>query len=161
MRADIFNQVYEDVADANNITASADTIDVSAQPLQLDVPFDTTLSSGQERLFQVTVPFDRTLRVTIESSSDEASTELFLKHLTAPTSTNFDAASRGGLAPEQVAIIPATQPGEYLVLVRGFAMPDPDTPVLTASTIGRLKEVWQGEPERRRWRNLSANVRGE
>ncbi|MCH5373133.1 MAG: hypothetical protein JJ992_04105, partial [Planctomycetes bacterium] len=129
VRADIFNQVYEDVADANNTTASAGTVNVVARELQLGVVHETTLSTGQERLFQVTVPLDRTLRVKLNSSSDESSTELFLRHGAAPTSTAFDAASRGSLAADQVAIVPATKPGVYYILVRGFAMPESDTPV--------------------------------
>src|SRR5262249_33486410 len=119
VRADIFNQVYEDLNDANNATTSAGTTAVSAEPLPPGVALETTLSAGQERLYQVSAPLDQTLRVTARAGDDRAANELYVRFGAAPTSAVFDAASSAGLAPQQVAVIPATQPGVYYVLVRG------------------------------------------
>src|SRR5262249_30883517 len=124
-----FNQVYEDLNDANNATTSAGTTAVSAEPLPLGVALETTLSAGQERLYQVSAPLDQTLRVTARAGDDRAANELYVRFGAAPTSAVFDAASSAGLAPQQVAVIPATQPGVYYVLVRGHTEPGPDTPV--------------------------------
>ena len=46
VRADIFNQVYEDVADSNNTSASPSTMQLTAPFLTLDVPLPTTLGTG-------------------------------------------------------------------------------------------------------------------
>src|SRR5262249_6489818 len=130
VRTDIFNQVYEGPdGEKNNTTASADTLQVTVTPLTLGVPYATTLSSGQSRLLQVTVPLDVTLRVTLSSDAAKSANELFLRYNDAPTSATFDAAYQGGLAPSQTAVIPSTQPGVYYILLRGFSEPAADTPV--------------------------------
>ena len=129
IRTDIFDQVHEDVGDANNTQTSEDVISIGAESIQLDVPVASTLSTGQERLFQISVPLDRTLRVTLTSSDVESATELYLRQGSAPTATKFDATSQGGLAAEQIAVIPSTEAGTYYVLVRGFAMPNLETPI--------------------------------
>src|SRR5262249_39649823 len=128
VRADVFNQVYEGVNDSNNAATSADAVDVVAAPLYLGVPLATTPGSGQERLYQLTVPLGRTRRVTVTAADDSAAEEVFLRHGAAPTSTVFDAGSKGELASRQLAVVPATEPGVYYVLVRGFSMPSPATP---------------------------------
>ncbi len=128
-RTDIFNQIYEREFDANNTLASAETVSVTVEQLQLDAPFDTTLSTGQSRLFQVTVPHDQTLRVSLTTDAIGASNEIFLRYDTAPTIAEFDAAYEGGLDSDLQAIIPSTDPGVYYVLVRGFSEPADDTPV--------------------------------
>ncbi|MCA9137966.1 MAG: hypothetical protein KDB00_14440, partial [Planctomycetales bacterium] len=123
VRADIFNQVYEAGADANNDAASPNIVAVTAEELQLGVPLSTALNVDQEMLFQVVVPLDRTLRVNVKSDRDDTALELYLRQGTAPTSTAFDAASQGRLTAEQVAVIPSTSPGIYYILVRGFSVP--------------------------------------
>ncbi len=129
VRADVFNQLFEDTDDANNITASPNTLDADVQEVLLSELFDTTLSMGQQRLLKVNVPVDQTLRVTLRTDSDEAANELFLRHEAAPTGTVFDASYEGGLQPSQTAIIPSTQPGVYYILLRGFTEPQDDQPV--------------------------------
>ncbi len=128
-RTDIFNQVYEREFDANNALASAETISVTVEQLQLGVRHPTTLSTGQTRLFQVTVPHDQTLRVTLSTDADKSANEIFLRYDAAPTIASYDAAYEGGLDSDLQAIIPSTQPGVYYVLVRGFNEPADDTQV--------------------------------
>ncbi len=129
VRADIFNQVFEDEADANNTTASPDALAVSVDELVLGVLRATTLNTGQSRLYQVTVPLGATLKVTLSTSAAGASNELFLRHGAAPTSALYDAAYQGALAATQTAVIPSTEPGVYYILVRGFNEPASDTPI--------------------------------
>ena len=128
-RTDIFNQIYEREFDSNNALASAETLDVTVQPLQLGVPYDTTLSTGQSRLFQVTVPHDQTLRVSLSSEAEGSANEIFLRYDAAPTIASFDAAYEGGLDSDLRAVIPSTDPGVYYVLVRGYIQPADETPV--------------------------------
>ncbi|MEM9586008.1 MAG: CARDB domain-containing protein, partial [Planctomycetota bacterium] len=129
VRTDIFNQVYEREFDANNTLPSAETLDVTVPALELDKPLTTTLSTGQTRLFELEVPFDQTLQVTLSTDAEDASNELFIRYDAAPTIAAFDAAYEGGLASELRAVIPSTQPGKYYVLIRGFSQPADDTPV--------------------------------
>ena len=96
VRADIFNQIYEGLNEANNRTTSADAIHVGVDAMELGLPYRTTLSTGQVRLLQVTVPANETLRVTLQSSDPRAVTELYLRHGDVPTSTQYDAAYEGG-----------------------------------------------------------------
>jgi len=130
VRTDIFNQIFEDLNEANNRLVSAGVIDIGVDSLELGVPLDTTLSAGQQRMFQVTVPADQTLRVTLSSASKEATNELYLRHGDVPTSTVFDAAYQGALGADQIAVVPNTRPGEYFVLIRGFSVPEDDNPVV-------------------------------
>ena len=58
--------MYEDQADANNATTSAEVVNVTVDEIQLGIPFETTLSTGQQRLLQVTVPTNQTLRVSVQ-----------------------------------------------------------------------------------------------
>src|SRR5262249_22295745 len=96
VRTDIFNQVYEGTGEANNTTASGTTVTVSAESLQLGVALATTLDPGQDRLFQVVVPQNQTLQVSVQSGSSTAANELFIRALAAPTGTVYDAASKAG-----------------------------------------------------------------
>jgi hypothetical protein len=129
VRTDIFDQVYEREFEANNRTASADTLTVAVPEIRLGVPFATTLSAGEQRLFQIRVPQDQTLQVDLTSDAQKSANELFLRYNAAPTPVKYDAAYEGGLAADVRAVIPSTQPGVYYVLIRGFAEPADDTPV--------------------------------
>ena len=129
VRADVLNQLYEETGDANNTVASLGTIATQVDQLELGVPLPTTLSAGTSRLFQVSAPLDRTLRVSLTSRAATATNELFVRRNAAPTSAIYDAAYEGGLAASQTAVIPSTQPGTYYVLVRGHSQPAPLTPV--------------------------------
>jgi hypothetical protein len=46
-----------------------------------------------------------------------------------PTPFLFDAIYNGPLQPDQVAVIPTTEPGTYFVLIRGQSEPGPNTPL--------------------------------
>ena len=129
VRTDIFNQIYEDTGETNNTTASADTLDVSAISIELGVPFDSELFSGQQRLLQLTVPAGQTMRVRLRSPHQDAAHELFIRHSAAPTPAVFDASYSGGLAANQTAIVPDTKPGVYYVLVRSHSEPLEPAPI--------------------------------
>jgi len=130
VRTDIFNQVWEDLNDVNNKTASPTTLTVGVEEIVLDIPHDITLSTGQDRLLQVTVSQDQTLCVTLTAGDEQAANELFVRHLAAPTSAAYDAGYEGGLSPVQKATIPLTEPGVYYILVRGFSEPADNTPAM-------------------------------
>lgn len=129
VRPDIFNQVYEGENEANNRTTSADPLNVAVRELQLGVPLETTLNTGQERLYQVNLGLDQTLKVNLTSTASNAANELFLRFGNVPTGVFYDAAYAGLLSPNQSAVIPTTKPGTYYVLVRGQAEPSDNTPI--------------------------------
>ncbi|MDZ8264725.1 CARDB domain-containing protein [Nostoc sp. ChiQUE01b] len=84
VRSDIFNQVYEADKEANNRTTSADPLQVTVEQLQLGVAKQTTLSTGQERLFEINLQAGQTLRINLNSDANEAANEVFVRLGQAP-----------------------------------------------------------------------------
>ena len=139
VRNDIFNQVFEgppvSAGELNNEKESDETLAVTVQEIQLGVPFGTTLSRGQDRLLAVVVPPGETLRVTLQSSSDQSVHEIFLRQDQAPTTSLFDSDYEGGLSPNQISILPTTQDGTVFILIRGVGEPAPNTPVTVTAEL--------------------------
>src|SRR5207249_4239140 len=106
-----------------------DALDVQVNELHRDVPLQTTLKSGQDRIYQITVDAGQTLRVRLTTSAGGAANEIYLRHGDVPTGVAFDAAYQGPLQANQTAVIPSTQAGVYYVLVRGQFEPADGTPV--------------------------------
>jgi hypothetical protein len=133
VRSDIFKEVYEGPSNSpeerNNATASVGTLSIGVDEVHLGVPFATTLSSGETRVYRVTVPENETLKVNLFGSQQDASNELFLRYGDVPTGFQFDAIYQDQLQANQTAIIPTTKAGEYYILIRGQAEPGPNTPV--------------------------------
>jgi YD repeat-containing protein len=128
IRTDVFNNVYE-TNKVNNTTASADTTGVTVPTLQLDVSLNTTLNTGQDRLYQINIGVGQTLRVDLTSAAADASHELYLRYGAVPTTSAYDAIYHGPLQANQYAVIPSTQAGTYYVLVHGQSEPSADTAV--------------------------------
>ncbi|NJL64000.1 MAG: hypothetical protein HC903_21915 [Methylacidiphilales bacterium] len=120
VRTDILNQVYEGVngGETNNIKPSDSTFKLDAEPLQLNVAKSTTLSKGQERLFELDVPAGQTIRITTDGNN--GANEIYVGFGKAPTYKDAITASRGVIGADQSAIISNTQQGKYYVLVRGL-----------------------------------------
>ena len=136
VRSDVLNQVYEGQNDANNTGASQGTLFVSSEELHLNVPIEATLSTGQTRVYHITVDEGETLRVTLTSPDGGADNELFLRYDDVPTGFKYDAAYQNPLQANQAAVIGSTKPGDYYVLVRGHHEPSANTPfTLTATTL--------------------------
>ncbi len=129
VRADVLNQVFEGTDEGNNTSASDTTVAVSVDEIPLGVPFPTTLSNGQDRLYRIVVPANETLRVTLDASDDRQINELFLGQDRAPSGTDFDATYEGGLNSTIMSTLPSTEAGEVFVLVRGRSAPADDTPI--------------------------------
>ncbi|MEM9272984.1 MAG: CARDB domain-containing protein, partial [Cyanobacteria bacterium P01_F01_bin.143] len=126
VRPDIYNQIYERNED-NNRTASGDPLKITVEEIYLGVEKSTTFRTGQARLYQIDVDAGDTLRVIVDSKSENAANELFIKQGSAPTSTDYDFAYNSGLNADQTVIVPKTEPGTYYILVNGFSQPVPDT----------------------------------
>jgi YD repeat-containing protein len=134
VRTDIFDEVVES-NELNNTTASADAMNVTVPELHLGVPVQTTLSTGQQRLYEVKVGLGQTLRVDLTSSDPAASNVLFLRYNAVPTGSQYDAAYQGALQANQFAVIPSTQEGEYLILIGGQSEASANTPVTLVANV--------------------------
>jgi hypothetical protein len=128
VRSDIFDDITES-DDLNNTTTSADFLQVTVPELQLGVPLAALLSTGEDQLYQVTVPQGQTLRVKITSPNPAAANELYLRYNALPSGTTHDAAYPGALQANQIAVVPSTTAGIYYVLVHGQSEPAANTAV--------------------------------
>ena len=104
-------------------------------PIHLGVPFETTLSTDEVKVYRISVPQGETLKVRLTSSDQNASNELFLRYGDVPTGFAFDAIYQDPLGADQTAVIPATKAGEYYVLVRGHREPAANTAVTLVAEI--------------------------
>ncbi|MCW9030677.1 MAG: hypothetical protein OQK58_04255 [Gammaproteobacteria bacterium] len=128
VRPDIYNEVYEGIDEANNRTTSADAITVTVPSLDLGIPQDLTLSTGENKLYKVTVVEGETLRVRLSSNAKDAANEIFVRYEDIPTAYQYDASYRNPLQANQTAVVAYTKPGDYYILVRGYHEPQADTP---------------------------------
>jgi len=124
VRTNLFGDVYEGTAGAaNDITPSAGQMQVTVPALQLNVPLATTLTEGQNQLFQVTVPENQTLQISLSSADANAANEIYLRYNAVPTAFQYDPIHSGPLQANQTAVMPGTQAGVYYVLVSGTNNP--------------------------------------
>ncbi|MCB1964701.1 MAG: hypothetical protein KDI64_01260, partial [Candidatus Accumulibacter sp.] len=128
VRSDIFDDILES-QELNNRTTSADLLKVSVPELHLGVALSTTLDTGEDRLYQVTVGQGDTLRVDLTSADARAANVLFLRYDALPTGSTYDAAYQQALQANQFAVIPSTTAGTYYVLIHGQSEPSAGTPV--------------------------------
>ncbi|MEI7464998.1 MAG: CARDB domain-containing protein, partial [Burkholderiales bacterium] len=121
VRPDIFNQVYEGSNEGNNTTASANVVSVTVPELQLGVSRDTSLTVGQGQLYKVTVAAGQTLRFSLDTDRADAANEIYVRWNEVPSAAKFDASFNTPLQPDQVAVVPTSQAGDYYVLVRSLS----------------------------------------
>lgn len=116
-KADVFNQVLE-TDDTNNTGTSAATVDVTAIPLLLGSPFTGAMASGEGLYFQLDTPAGETVRITFSHPSLGATTELFARFGTPPTTGEFDFVGDAPGTRAQEIVIPTTQGGRYYILAK-------------------------------------------
>jgi CARDB len=164
VRSDVYNQVYEGPAngegESNNVEVGATALSVDVDAIQLGVPYQTTLSSGQTRLLRVTVPQGQTLEVSLSSAAENASNELFLRYNDVPSGYPYDAIYQNPLQADQTAVIPTTQPGDYYILIRGDLEPAANTAVTLNTKLVPLAitNVTQDQGGDSRW--VTLNISG-
>ncbi len=160
IRPDILNEVNEGANEANNRTASASSMNVTVDPLQIGVPLDTDLDTAQDRLYGIDVPAGATLRVDLTTAADTAANELFLRYNDAPTAAVYDATYTGPRAPNQTLTLPTTLPGTYYLLVSGDAEPTANTPITLYADLAPLSitDVSPDQGGDSRW--VTMTVRG-
>ncbi|MBV8468215.1 MAG: pre-peptidase C-terminal domain-containing protein, partial [Burkholderiales bacterium] len=129
VRPDIYDNVGED-SNPTLATAAGNAIQVTVPALTVGTPVATTLTSGQELLYKVTVAAGQTLRVNLNSKAQSGANELYVKYGAMPTSSSYDAAYTLAQSPSQQALVPTTQAGTYYVLVKSD-----DSPAATPVTL--------------------------
>ncbi|MGA8137346.1 MAG: CARDB domain-containing protein, partial [Pseudomonas gingeri] len=130
VRPDLYNEVFEGEisygaqglvmapGEANNLTASAATVQTSVPALVLASPTPVMLSPDKPLLYKVSVAAGQTLRVLLDSTAAEGDNELYIRYGDIPTTYAYDAAYSDASAADQQALIASTQAGDYYILVR-------------------------------------------
>ncbi len=119
VKTDVFDNIYEATSESNNTTVASDATSVTVQSLQLNAAHDTTLKSGQERLYRVEVTAGETLQVELELDDSNSAVELYVRHDDSPSGTTYDAIGQVIGNGKFSAQVPTTRPGTYYILIRG------------------------------------------
>jgi hypothetical protein len=112
--------------EANNLTASAATIQTTVPALQVASPTAIVLDDGVSQLYKVSVAAGQTLRVLLDSMAASGDNELYIRYGDIPTTYAYDASYSNASAADQQAVIASTLAGDYYILVRsrgGHAVP--------------------------------------
>jgi RHS repeat-associated protein len=110
------NQIVE-LSEANNVGASAGTMNLGIPVLTLGVPSADAFSEvNQSRYYQITVEPGRSLTVALDSAAAAGSTELYYRLGELPTPFDFVGQSVVANQPDQQLLVPTTQAGTYYVL---------------------------------------------
>ena len=95
VRPDIYNEVFEGAyrspGEANNFSTSANVLNVAVDELHLGVALSTTLSTGQSRVYKLTVGQGETLKLSLSAADRDAANEIFIRYGDVPDGFNFDA----------------------------------------------------------------------
>ncbi|MCE5334113.1 MAG: tandem-95 repeat protein [Desulfobacteraceae bacterium] len=134
IRSDILNHVRES-NEHNNIGATLDKVVIDARELQLGVAATGTLAQGQAAYYRITASAGETLRLKLDSASETASTELYVRYGEMPTRGQFDFAGSVPFTSDQEVIMPVEQDGTYYVLVYGAEASAAANYSLTAETV--------------------------
>ena len=120
IRNDVYNQVWEGfgIGEKNNVVLSTNQLKINAESLQLNLlKEDISLGKEQERLYEINVKANQTLRITL-NGEEAAFNEIFVKYNEVPSGVEYDAASTGIIGDKQTATVSNTKNGTYYVLLR-------------------------------------------
>jgi hypothetical protein len=134
VKTDSQNRVRE-TNDGNNtsVANSQTAIDVTA--LQLGVPLNTTLITGQERFYKTLSPAGETLRFSLEGQAGSAN-ELFARFGLIASRTSYDFSFSRLNEANQEIVVPNSQAGNYFPLARSeFSTPSPQNVTIKAEVI--------------------------
>lgn len=118
VRTDVFNEVYEGAAVANNVAAAALLSSVSVPVLPIGADVAINLAAGQQRLYRIDAPLAQTLEVRATSGATGAAPALFVAQDRAATRSDFDFSDFAAPGSAARIVVPGTTPGTYYLLVR-------------------------------------------
>jgi Subtilase family/SdrD B-like domain/Cadherin-like/Putative Ig domain/CARDB/Domain of unknown function (DUF4114)/Bacterial pre-peptidase C-terminal domain len=115
IRSDIRNAVPE-LDESNNLGASLDQFALDAELLELGTPDTGTLGQGQAVYYRIEAEAGQTLKISLDSASDDGFNELYLRYGEMPTRGQFDFTTKAPFVNDPDIILPSTQAGTYYVL---------------------------------------------
>ncbi len=122
-------------AGTNATGASNRAVAVGLPALTIGTPASGTLTTGGSVYYAVTVPAGQTLNLELSSDSRASVNNIYVRYGALPTTGQFDASSDAEQSANPNAIISATQPGTYYVLVTGDSVDGSETYSLTAQSL--------------------------
>jgi hypothetical protein len=122
VRADVRNSVRE-TNENNNTSAAISQTAIEVQELQIGVPQNTTLVTGQEKFYRTNAPADETVIFSVDGEAD-SSNELFTRFGQVASRNFYDFLYNHPNEPDQEVVVPNTQAGTYYNLVRGTSVPE-------------------------------------
>ncbi len=134
VRSDIRNYIPES-DESNNLGASLDRVDIDAQLLELDVPYDDKLAGGQSAFFKIELTAGTTVRFFLDSASENAFNEIYVRQGQMPTRGQFDFSADQPFVSDQEMIIPVEGTGTYYVLAYSSSAPAATDYTLLAEVI--------------------------
>jgi RHS repeat-associated protein len=122
IRSDIRNQVPEG-NEVNNLSASLDQTMLDADSLTLGVAVTGTLAQGQSSYYKLVVPAGETIRIALDSDSDSAANEVYVRYGAMPTRGQFDYSYSQPFNSDQEVTVSGTRAGTYYILAYGSSSP--------------------------------------
>jgi RHS repeat-associated protein len=113
--------VVPDVNRANNSLASSNPILISLPTLAFSTPTQGTISSGQQALYQLTLPAGRDVQINVTSSVAGA-VEFYERYQQVPNPGAFDQQSYSPTQTSATITLHNTQAGNYYVLLEGSSL---------------------------------------
>jgi RHS repeat-associated protein len=93
------------------------------------------LVSGETAYYRFSADAGETLRVSLSTDTPASVNDIFLRYGEVPTIGLFDATSNTPAIPDPEAVIDASRPGTYYVMVRGSSVPSTEHYTLLAETV--------------------------
>ena len=132
--SDAQNRVRE-TNDGNNTTVASTQTSIDVTALQIGVPRNTTLVTGQEKFYKTNAPANETVRFALEGQAGSAN-ELFARFGQIATRNSFDFSFSRLNETNQEVIVPDSQTGNYFTLARSeFSTPSPQSVTIKAEVI--------------------------
>ena len=134
VKTDVQNRVRE-TNDNNNTGAASSQTSIDVTALQIGVPINTTLLTGQERFYKTNAPANETVRFALDGQTGSAN-ELFERFGLIASRNSFDSLFSRPNEANQEILVPNSQAGNYFTLARSaFSTPSPQSVAIKAEVI--------------------------
>jgi subtilase family serine protease len=117
VRSDIRGSIPE-LDESNNIAASLDQVEMDVAVLVLGEAATGSLSAGRSVYYQTAVTAGETLLISLDSASEVAVNELYVRfEPSVPSRNDYDYRATQRFSADAEAVIPATRAGTYFIMV--------------------------------------------
>ena len=124
VRTDIFDEIAEGDGEGNNQSVSIGSFRVETESLVLGTPVVTTLAAEEFLLYELEIPRDQTIRITLDSDTPNVFNNVLVRYDDVPKPGTAGYSPMGPIGADATVLIPDSQPGRYYVLVRNSSAPD-------------------------------------